>query len=199
MRVSRIVSLSDDLALVLAAPSIRIQAPVPGRNYVGIEVPNTEISLVALRDILESEAFTRKKAALRFALGKDVSGKPYATNLDNMPHLLIAGATNSGKSVCENVILTSLLMNNTPANLKLVLVDPKRVELTQYNGIPAPAGAGGCRTGKSGCRPAVGDARNGHALREICRRPKCATSPNTTLHNLTNCRIWWWLSMNCPT
>lgn len=136
VRVSRIVSLSDDLALVLAAPSIRIQAPVPGRNYVGIEVPNTEISLVALRDILESEVFNRKKGALRFALGKDVSGKPYAANLDNMPHLLIAGATNSGKSVCENVILTSLLINNTPANLKLVLVDPKRVELTQYNGIP---------------------------------------------------------------
>lgn len=136
VRVSRIVSLSDDLALVLAAPSIRIQAPVPGRNYVGIEVPNSEISLVALRDILESEAFTRKKSSLRFALGKDVSGKPYAANLDNMPHLLIAGATNSGKSVCENVILSSLLLNNSPANLKLVLVDPKRVELTQYNGIP---------------------------------------------------------------
>jgi S-DNA-T family DNA segregation ATPase FtsK/SpoIIIE len=136
VRVSRIVSLSDDLALVLAAPSIRIQAPVPGRNYVGIEVPNSEVSLVALRDILESEVFHRKKTPLRFALGKDVSGKPYATNLDNMPHLLIAGATNSGKSVCENVILCSLLLNNTPANLKLVLVDPKRVELTQYNGIP---------------------------------------------------------------
>ncbi len=136
VRVSRIVSLSDDLALVLAAPSIRIQAPVPGRNYVGIEVPNMETSLVALREVLESEAFTRKKTALRFALGKDVSGKPYATNLDNMPHLLIAGATNSGKSVCENVILCSLLLNNSPAELKLVLVDPKRVELTQYNGIP---------------------------------------------------------------
>lgn len=136
VRVSRIVSLADDLALVLAAPSIRIQAPVPGRNYVGIEVPNTEISLVALRDVLESEVFTRNKTVLRFALGKDVSGKPYVTNLDNMPHLLIAGATNSGKSVCENVILCSLLLNNSPANLKLVLVDPKRVELTQYNGIP---------------------------------------------------------------
>jgi S-DNA-T family DNA segregation ATPase FtsK/SpoIIIE len=136
VRVNKIASLVDDLALALAAPRIRIQAPVPGHSYVGIEVPNDEMTLVALRDILESEAFQRNKNALRFALGKDVTGHPLTTTLDTMPHLLIAGTTGSGKSVCVNAILTCFLMYNTPDDLRLILVDPKRVELTGYNGIP---------------------------------------------------------------
>lgn len=136
VRVSKIASLADDLALALAAPRIRIQAPVPGHSYVGIEVPNDEMTMVALRDILGSEAFQRNKTPLRLALGEDVSGHPITANLDSMPHLLIAGTTGSGKSVCVNSILTSLLINNTPDELKLILVDPKRVELTGYNGTP---------------------------------------------------------------
>ena len=136
VRVSKIAALADDLALALAAPRIRIQAPVPGRGYVGIEVPNEEMTLVALREVVESEVFTRNKACLRFALGKDVAGHPKAANLEAMPHMLIAGTTGSGKSVCVNAILTCLLLNNTPDDLRLILVDPKRVELTGYNGIP---------------------------------------------------------------
>jgi S-DNA-T family DNA segregation ATPase FtsK/SpoIIIE len=136
VRVSKIASLSDDLALALAAPRIRIQAPVPGHSYVGIEVPNDEMALVALRDILESEPFQRNKTPLRFALGQDVAGLPITANLESMPHLLIAGTTGSGKSVCVNSILSCFLINNTPNELELVLIDPKRVELTSYNGIP---------------------------------------------------------------
>jgi S-DNA-T family DNA segregation ATPase FtsK/SpoIIIE len=136
VRVSKIVSLSDDLALALAAPRIRIQAPVPGHSYLGIEVPNEEMTVVALRDLLESEAFRRSRKALSFALGQDVSGHPIGADLAAMPHLLIAGTTGSGKSVCVNAILSCLLLNNTPDDLRLVLVDPKRVELTGYNGIP---------------------------------------------------------------
>jgi S-DNA-T family DNA segregation ATPase FtsK/SpoIIIE len=136
VRVSKIASLSDDLALALAAPRIRIQAPVPGHSYVGIEVPNEEMTLVALRDILESETYTRNQKPLSFALGRDVAGHPILANLENMPHLLIAGTTGSGKSVCVNSFLTCMLLFNTPDDLRLVLVDPKRVELTGYNGIP---------------------------------------------------------------
>lgn len=136
VRVSKIVNLSDDLALALAAQRIRIQAPVPGRSYVGIEVPNVEISRVSIREVMESDSFRKIKSSLKFALGKDVAGKPICADLTNMPHLLIAGTTNSGKSVCVNAILTCFLLNNSPDDLRLVLVDPKRVELTGYNGIP---------------------------------------------------------------
>ncbi len=136
VRVGKISALADDLALVLAAPRIRIQAPVPGKGYVGIEVPNEEMSLVALREVVESDVFSRGRMPLRFALGKDVAGHPRAANLETMPHLLIAGTTGSGKSVCVNAILTCLLLHNTPDDLRLILVDPKRVELTGYNGVP---------------------------------------------------------------
>jgi S-DNA-T family DNA segregation ATPase FtsK/SpoIIIE len=136
VRVSKIASLADDLALALSAQRIRIQAPVPGHSYVGIEVPNEEMTLVALRDILESEMFQRNRPPLRFALGRDVAGHPTVADLTSMPHLLIAGTTGSGKSVCVNSILTSFLLHNTPDDLRLILVDPKRVELTGYNGIP---------------------------------------------------------------
>ena len=136
VRVSKIVALADDLALALAASRIRIQAPVPGRAYVGIEVPNSEVTRVTLREVLESEPFQKLKSTLRFTLGKDVAGMPYAADLTAMPHLLIAGTTGSGKSVCVNAILSCFLINNTPDQLRLILVDPKRVELTNYNGIP---------------------------------------------------------------
>jgi S-DNA-T family DNA segregation ATPase FtsK/SpoIIIE len=136
VRVSKIVSLSDDLALALAAPRIRIQAPVPGRSYLGIEVPNSEMTLVTLREILEMDSFARSRKMLSFALGRDVSGHPIGADLTGMPHLLIAGTTGSGKSVCVNTILTCLLLYNTPDDIRMVLVDPKRVELTNYNGIP---------------------------------------------------------------
>jgi len=136
VRVAKIVALEHDLALSLAAPSIRIQAPVPGKGYVGIEVPNSELTLVSLRELVETETFRKVKSSLRFALGKDVAGKPVCADLAAMPHLLIAGTTNSGKSVLVNALLTSLLLNNSPADMRLLLVDPKRVELTGYNGIP---------------------------------------------------------------
>jgi len=136
VRVNKIASLADDLALALAAPRIRIQAPVPGKSYVGIEVPNQEMTLVALRDIIESEPFQRNKNPLKFALGRDVTGHPITTTIETMPHLLIAGTTGSGKSVCVNAILTCFLLNNTPEDLRMILIDPKRVELTGYNGVP---------------------------------------------------------------
>jgi S-DNA-T family DNA segregation ATPase FtsK/SpoIIIE len=136
VRVSKIAALVDDLALALSARTIRVQAPVPGKGYVGIEVPNDEISLVALRDVIESQAFGRLKSPLRFALGQNVAGNAMAADLSGMPHLLIAGATGSGKSVCVNSLICCLLMHNTPDDLRLVMVDPKRVELTGYNGVP---------------------------------------------------------------
>jgi S-DNA-T family DNA segregation ATPase FtsK/SpoIIIE len=136
VRVSKIAALADDLALALSAKRIRIQAPVPSKGYVGIEVPNEAISLVALRDVLESEPFQRLKSPLRFALGQDVAGNPVAADLSAMPHLLIAGATGSGKSVCVNAVICCLLLGNTPDDLRMLMVDPKRVELTGYNGIP---------------------------------------------------------------
>ncbi len=136
VKVSKISALADDLALALAAKSIRIEAPVPGRNVVGIEVPNGETSIVALRDVIDSETFQKIGSPLRFALGQDVAGQPIAADLGMMPHLLIAGTTGSGKSVCVNAIICCLLAFNSPDDLKFVMVDPKRVELTLYNGIP---------------------------------------------------------------
>ncbi|TFG70830.1 MAG: DNA translocase FtsK [Anaerolineales bacterium] len=136
VKVSKIAGLADDLALALSARSIRIQAPIPGKGLVGIEVPNEQASLVSLRDAMESEAFANVKGRLRLGLGQDVSGQAVIADLRSMPHLLVAGATGSGKSVCVNSIIAALLLQNSPDTLRLILVDPKRVELTQYNGIP---------------------------------------------------------------
>jgi S-DNA-T family DNA segregation ATPase FtsK/SpoIIIE len=136
VRVNRIVSLADDLALALAAPAVRIEAPVPGRPYVGIEVPNTVKTLVALRGILEGETMRPEKGKLLLALGRDTAGAAVVIDLTRAPHLLIAGATGSGKSVCINTIITSLLMQHGPESLRFVMVDPKMVELPGYNGIP---------------------------------------------------------------
>jgi S-DNA-T family DNA segregation ATPase FtsK/SpoIIIE len=136
VRVNKIASLEKDLALALAATRVRIEAPVPGQSIVGLEVPNDEISLVSLRGILESRQFKSIASPLALALGEDVSGRAAAIDLGMMPHLLIAGATGSGKSVCINTIICSLLFNNTPQELRMLMVDPKMVELVGYNGVP---------------------------------------------------------------
>ncbi len=136
VKVGKIAALADDLALALSAQSIRIEAPVPGKGYVGIEVPNVESTVVALRDVMEAESFGKLKSRLRLGLGQDVSGNATCADLAQMPHLLIAGTTGSGKSVCVNSIIACLLLENTPDDLRLMMVDPKRVELTGYNGIP---------------------------------------------------------------
>ncbi|MDX1663981.1 MAG: DNA translocase FtsK 4TM domain-containing protein [Candidatus Promineifilaceae bacterium] len=136
VKVGKIASLADDIALALAAHSVRVEAPVPGKGYVGLEVPNTHKALVNLRDVMETAAFQRIRSPLRIALGQNVSGHAVAADLAKMPHLLIAGATGSGKSVCVNGVIASLLLQNTPEQLRMVMVDPKRVELTGYNGIP---------------------------------------------------------------
>ncbi|MGI5879770.1 MAG: DNA translocase FtsK [Syntrophomonadaceae bacterium] len=136
VKVSKIISLTDDLQLNLAAPGIRIEAPIPGKSAVGIEVPNSKILSVGIRNLLSSSNFKTINTPLAFALGEDISGVPVFGKLSDMPHLLIAGSTGSGKSVCLNGIITSFLYNADPEELKLVFIDPKMVELTVYNGIP---------------------------------------------------------------
>jgi S-DNA-T family DNA segregation ATPase FtsK/SpoIIIE len=136
VRVAQIASLSRDLALALSASSLRIEAPVPGRPYVGIEVPNTQSTIVRLRPILETEAFYKFGTPLTIALGRDVSGQAVVADLASMPHLLIAGTTGSGKSVCIAALTACLVMNNTPQDLRLVMIDPKMVELVRFNGLP---------------------------------------------------------------
>jgi S-DNA-T family DNA segregation ATPase FtsK/SpoIIIE len=134
--VNRIAALQHDLELALAAAPIRIETPVPGRPIVGIEVPNHSISVVSLRGVMESDAFKKKRLPLKIALGRDVSGAGITADLGAMPHLLIAGATGSGKSVCINAIIACLLFDNSPDDLRVIMVDPKRVELVNFNGIP---------------------------------------------------------------
>jgi S-DNA-T family DNA segregation ATPase FtsK/SpoIIIE len=136
VRVSRITSLKKDLALALSAKQLRIEAPVPGRSYVGIEVPNEKSFLVKLRSVMETDAFYKLDSPLAIALGSDVSGEPVVADLASMPHLLIAGTTGSGKSVCITSITTCLVMNNSPEQLRLVMIDPKMVELVRFNGLP---------------------------------------------------------------
>ncbi|MGB2876430.1 MAG: DNA translocase FtsK [Dehalococcoidales bacterium] len=138
VKVERITSLANDLALALAAPSIRIEAPVPGKSIVGIEVPNTSIGVVSLRSVIESSTYQKLQARskLSLALGKGAGGEAISGDLSRMPHLLIAGATGSGKTVCLNAIIGCLLLNNTPFDTRFIMIDPKRVELTPYNSIP---------------------------------------------------------------
>ncbi len=136
VKVSRIVNLSDDIALNLAAPGIRIEAPIPGKAAIGIEVPNKEVNMVRLRDVIESNEFAQHASKLAFAVGKDVSGEIIVSDISKMPHLLIAGATGSGKSVCINSLIVSLLYKSSPEEVKLLMIDPKVVELGVYNGIP---------------------------------------------------------------
>ena len=136
VRVSKIANLADDIALNLAAETIRIEAPIPGKQAVGIEVPNKEKETVHLREVLESKEFQENKSKLTIALGKDVAGNTQLADIAKMPHVLIAGSTGSGKSVCINTIITSIIYNAKPSEVKLVMVDPKVVELSVYNGIP---------------------------------------------------------------
>ena len=136
VRVAQIAALQKDLALALSAQRLRIQAPVPGKPFVGIEVPNSHASVVRLRPILETDAFYKVKSPLAIALGRDVSGQPIVADLSRMPHLLIAGATGSGKSVCITSIASCLAMNNSPQELRLVMIDSKMVELLRFNGLP---------------------------------------------------------------
>jgi len=136
VKVSKIMGLQDDLAMALSAETIRIQAPIPGRDVVGIEIPNDSFDTIYLRDILESDIFTSSKSPLTIALGKDIVGNPFVTDLKKLPHLLIAGTTGSGKSVGINAMILSLLYRNDPDNLKLMLIDPKMLEFSIYNDIP---------------------------------------------------------------
>lgn len=136
VRVAQIASLEKDIALALSAQRLRIEAPVPGKPYVGIEVPNTHSSVVRLKTILESDVFYKTGAPLTFAVGRDVSGQPLVADLARMPHILIAGATGSGKSVCITSIAACLAMNNTPEDLRMVMIDSKMVELIRFNGLP---------------------------------------------------------------
>ena len=136
VKVSRIVSLADDIALALAAPGVRIEAPIPGKAAVGIEVPHQKNSMVRAKDILAANEFSRAKSKLALALGMGIDGKPIIADLTQMPHLLVAGATGSGKSVCINTIITSILFKATPEEVKLLLIDPKKVELSTYQGLP---------------------------------------------------------------
>ena len=136
VKVSSIVNLTDDIAMNLAASSIRVEAPIPGKNAVGIEIPNKENSIVMLRDVIDSDTFRSSKSKLTFALGKDIDGAVRVADIAKMPHLLIAGATGSGKSVCINSMIISLIYKSDPNDVKLILIDPKIVELSIYNGIP---------------------------------------------------------------
>ena len=136
VKVNRFTSLADDLALAIKARSIRVQAPIPGRGLIGVEIPNLTRDMIYLKDLLLSEEMKKSSSKLMFGLGKDIAGKPVVTDLAKMPHLLIAGATGSGKSVCINTIIMSLIMRTRPADLRLILIDPKRVELAGYNGLP---------------------------------------------------------------
>jgi S-DNA-T family DNA segregation ATPase FtsK/SpoIIIE len=136
VKVQRIVSLSDDIALTMKATSVRIVAPIPGKNRVGVEVPNIQTSMVFLKEVLACDDFRNSKSKLTLALGKDIGGKPIIADLGEMPHLLIAGTTGSGKTVCVNGIILSMLFNATPNDVKFLMVDPKMVELAPYNGLP---------------------------------------------------------------
>lgn len=136
VKVSKIVSLSDDIALALAAKDIRIEAPIPGKSAIGIEVPNAEVAIVTLREVLESKGNNRPDEKLLIGLGRDITGEAVMARLNKMPHLLVAGATGSGKSVCINGIITSILMRAKPHEVKMMMIDPKMVELNVYNGVP---------------------------------------------------------------
>ena len=136
VKVSKIVNLADDIALKLATAGVRIEAPIPGKAAIGIEVPNKDVASVHLREVLESEEFQKSSSRLTVGLGKDIAGQPILADLAKMPHLLVAGATGSGKSVCINTLITSILFRATPDEVKFVLIDPKMVELSNYNGIP---------------------------------------------------------------
>ena len=167
VKIARISALADDLALALAATSVRIEAPIPGKSAVGIEIPNASVSVVAVREILEAMPRLGTIPPLNMALGKDITGRPIFGDLGKMPHLLVAGATGSGKSVCLNCIIASLLVCATPDQVQMVMIDPKRVELSVYNGIPASQKSGHHRSTHGRGRALRDDQRDGPALRAL--------------------------------
>ncbi len=136
VKISKITNLADDLALNLAAAGVRIEAPIPGKAAVGIEVPNKSRHTVRMRDLIESNQFQTSKSKLTVVLGRDIAGEVVAADLSKMPHLLIAGTTGSGKSVCINSLIVSMLYKATPDEVRFLMIDPKAVELTEYNGLP---------------------------------------------------------------
>ena len=169
VRVSQIQALSNDLSLALAASPIRIEAPVPGRDIVGVEVPNVQISLVSLRGVLESEEFAANQGPLLFGLGRDVSGQAVVADLTRMPHLLIAGATGSGKSVCVNAIITSLLLTSHARHAALPDDRPQAGGTDRLQRHPAPDRAGGGGRRARGAGAAVGHQGDGAALQAVCQ------------------------------
>ena len=175
VRINRISNLADDIALNLAASGVRIEAPIPNKAAVGIEIPNRTRTMVTLREIIETPAFQQAKSKLNVALGKDIAGNITCADLARMPHLLIAGTTGSGKSVCLNSMIVSILYNAHPDEVKLLMIDPKKVELSIYNGIPHLL------------VPVVSDPRKasgalGWAVTEMLNRYK--------LLRITTCAIW---------
>lgn len=188
VKVSKIVNLADDLALKLASTGIRIEAPIPGKAAIGIEVPNKHVAPVPLRDVLESNEFQKAASHLSVALGKDIAGDTIVADMAKMPHLLVAGATGSGKSVCINTIITSILFKATPNDVKFVLIDPKVVELSNYNGIPhllTPV-VTDCKKAASALNWAVQEMENRYALfaaagvRDIARYNQTAADKDET-------------------
>ncbi|MBP2642224.1 MAG: translocase FtsK [Firmicutes bacterium] len=185
VKVSRIVGLADDIALNMAASGVRIEAPIPGKAAVGIEVPNKEVASVPLRDVLESAEFQKAASRLTVALGKDISGQAIVADLSKMPHLLVAGATGSGKSVCVNTLIVSILFKARPDEVKFMLIDPKVVELSNYNGVPhllTPV-VTDCKKAASSLRWAVQEMERRYALfastgvRDISRYNENSESP----------------------
>ena len=202
IRVHQVTALANDLALALAAPSIRIEAPVPGRAVIGIEIPNRHVTQVALRGLVETKEYADQKGPLKIALGRDVAGSPVVVDIGKMPHLLVAGATGSGKSVCLNALIACLLLSHTPETLRFILIDPKRVELVHFNDIPHLLGPTIVEVDQ-----AVAALK--WATREMERRYRLfaeAGARNLTAYNRaartkgrSRCRSSWWSSTNWPT